>query len=436
MNKILQTLKALQRWAHQYFIVEAHVGCGLSNYGEKFSRNVLRKFYANAITPVIANTDYEGEIKDYGDRVNILMFLDDIALSDYTIGTDMVLDSPVDTEAQLVIDQRKYFNFSIDKVDKQFTYVDDEDSTLIENAAKTLEKTVDQRLLRGNIEEVKAGNRLPKGSSGHWTFVIGDAGSYVTITTSATVATLTLTGMTNEDLDGEIDAFPLDILNRGVRVCSDKVCSPWWKITARTSSNVLECNRWDEGVEGGGQIVDGVAGIGGDPQFDGAGAGYGVEIEGMQATQVTKSNIYALITDLTTALDDDDIPQENRHLTVPPWFKNILIQASELQPAIAVYHEEVVRNGLIGRVSGFDVHMVSDDRFSTSAEPAILQGSDTGYKILANHIAFITFAHAWSESRVIDAEKQFAKLYQGLNLYGFKVLNLRRKNAAYLFGYQ
>ena len=410
----------------------------LSNFGEQFSKNVLQKVYARAITPVIANTDYEGEIKKMGDRVNILMFLDEVALSDYAVGTDMVLDSPVDTEAQLVIDQKKYYNFDIDAVDKQFTYVEDQDSALIENAARALEKAIDKRLLDSQIEEVKAGNRVTSpATTGNYTFVVGDTGSFVTITTSATVGTLTLTGAIGENHADEIEYFPVNVLNRGIRVMSDLVVSPWWRITARTSSTVLEVNRWDGGIEGGGQILDGVAGINGDPQFDGAGLGYGCEIEGMISTQVTKSNIYALITDLATALDDDDVPQESRHLSVPPWFKNILVQASELQPAIAIAYEPVVLNGVVAKVAGFEVHMVSDDRFSTNLDPiGSWVATNTGTKILANHISFVTFAHSWSESRVIDAEKQFARLYQGLNLYGFKVLNERRKAGAYLFGYK
>ena len=410
----------------------------LSNFGEQFSKNVLQKVYARAITPVIANTDYEGEIKKMGDRVNILMFLDEVALSDYAVGTDMVLDSPVDTEAQLVIDQKKYYNFDIDAVDKQFTYVEDQDSALIENAARALEKAIDKRLLDSQIEEVKAGNRVTTpGTGGNWTFVVGDTGTFVTITTSATVGTLTLTGAASGKVGNEHQFFPVDVLSRGVRVMSDLVTSPWWRITARTSSTIIEVNRWDGGIEGGGSILDGVDGIGGNPQFDGAGIGYGCMIEGMISTQVTKSNIYSLITDLATALDDDDVPQESRHLTVPPWFKNILVQASELQPAIAIAYEPVVLNGVVAKVAGFEVHMVSDDRFSTTIDPiGSWVSAKTGTKILANHISFVTFAHSWSESRVIDAEKQFARLYQGLNLYGFKVLNERRKAGAYLFGYK
>ena len=58
----------------------------------------------------------------------------------------------------------------------------------------------------------------------------------------------------------------------------------------------------------------------------------------------------------------------------------------------------------------------------------------TGYQIVANHTGFITFAEKWSESRVVDAENQFAKKYQGLFLYGAKVPAYRRKYAAMLFG--
>lgn len=415
----------------------------LSNFGEAFARNCLRKFYANAITPVVCNTDYEGEVKKIGDRVNVLMFLDDLTLSNYSVGTDMSTEHPTDTEASLIIDQKKYYNFDIDTVDKQFTYVDDEDSVLIQNASKVLEKAIDQRLLSTYIEDVKAGSRVPNGASdaGLWQYVIGNTGTFVTITTSATVATATLTGAGSGKV--EHDYFPVDILQRGIRITSSYNNSPWFRITARTSSTVLTFNNWDGSVTGSGLTVGGLQGIAGDIpgsfQFDGGGPGYGCQIEGMRATQVTSSNVYALVVDLANKLDENDIPQENRHLSVPPWFKNILVQASALQPAIAMAYEDKVLNGRVARVSGFDVHMVSDDRFSTDAEPiypnATADAGVSGYKILANHIGFCTFAHKYAESRVVDSQLQFAKLYQGLNLYGFKVLNLRRKAGAYLYGY-
>jgi hypothetical protein len=412
----------------------------LSNYGEQFAKNCLRKFYAKAITPVIANTDYEALAKQSGNVVNVLMFLDNLALTDYSVGTDMGTQHPTDTEAQLTMDQKKYYNFDIDQVDKLFTYVDDEDSTLIENAAKALEKAIDTRLLNVYIEDVKAGNRCPSSATSgsgdpYWNFVIGNTGTYVTITTTASVGTATLTGAFSGKTDS--DYFPVDIIGRGFRVCSTLANSPWYRITARTSSTIITFNNWDGSTTGNNEVVQGIAGFNGDPQFDGAGIGYGCQIEGMRSTQATSSNVYALVCDLAKALDDNDVPAENRHLTVPPWFKSLLIQASQLQPDIAMNYTEVVTNGTIGRVAGFDVHMVSSDRFSTDVDPIYPTGGadtgNTGTKILANHIGFITFAHKWSESRVVDSQLQFAKLYQGLNIYGFKVLNLRRKHGAYLY---
>ena len=237
----------------------------------------------------------------------------------------------------------------------------------------------------------------------------------------------------------------MDIVGRGFRITSTLTNSPWYRVTARTSSTVITFNNWDGSLtKRGNQVVEGISGSGGDytdmPEFDGAGAGYGCEIEGMLSTQVTTSNVYTLICDLARALDDDDVPAENRHLSCPAWFYNTLVQASNVQPAIAIAYEEVLKNGKVARVAGFDVHMVSDDRFSTDTDP--LSTNETGYtahlgtKILANNIGWITFAHKWSESRVVDAQLQFAKLYQGLNLYGFIVPAMRRKCGAYLYGYE
>ncbi len=96
------------------------------------------------------------------------------------------------------------------------------------------------------------------------------------------------------------------------------------------------------------------------------------------------------------------------------------------------------------RVGAFDVHMAAGGRVSTRAGHSTASGAlapdvvvtagATGYQILANHKAMITFAEKWSESRVVDAENQFAKKYQGLFLYGAKIPAYRRKYGALLFG--
>jgi len=72
--------------------------------------------YANLV-----NRDYEGEIKNFGDKVKINQ-IGDITIRDYTKGTPIADPEAVDGSGQLLeIDQAKYFNFGIDDVDQAQT---------------------------------------------------------------------------------------------------------------------------------------------------------------------------------------------------------------------------------------------------------------------------------------------------------------------------
>lgn len=373
----------------------------LSNYGEQFAANCLRKFYARAIAPAVTNSDYEGQIKKKGNKLNILSF-DDVTLSDYSVGSDMNVEHPNDREDQLTIDQKKYYNFDIDRVDEQFTYVEDEDSTLIENAAKGLEQKIDSFIL-GKVSEVKAGHRV--GSD-------------------ATAADTNLAGLTSDGVltfTSGVSDLGSSIEGKGVYI--NKIDNDnddhdgWFKIKTFTNSTNITIQEWnDDDYDQGSLSADDSA----------------VTFEAVSPVEVTSGNVYDKLTELAEKLDQSEIPATDRHITVPAWFKKTLVRASELQPDIAMYHNETIVNGKVGRVAGFDIHLAPGQRISTST------GTDgtKGYEILANHSSFITFAHKFSESRVVDAEKQFAKLYQGLNLYGAKVATERRKAGAMLYAKQ
>jgi hypothetical protein len=57
----------------------------------------------------------------------------------------------------------------------------------------------------------------------------------------------------------------------------------------------------------------------------------------------------------------------------------------------------------------------------------------TGYWVLAGHTSAITFAMAFVESGIEDLQGNFGKAYKGLNVYGSKVVDERRKALAALF---
>lgn len=437
----------------------------LQNFGEQFAAKVLARTYQKAVYKGIVNEDYQGEITKPGDRVNILSFLNAGELQDYVVGTDMAVQQLVDNEDQLVVEKRKAYNFSLDQIEELFTYADNIPDNLIEIQSMALEKLTDAYVLEKAAQEAKAGNWLGVD------FVIdgGASGTSASIVTSATGGTLTIgsTGVaTVENSVGAVEnprdgntyfaGFQNADLFKGVRLVSTRAfVSPWYRIASVTSSTVAAVTEWDEAT-GGPDFEEGytLRGLfGGDGiQFPKYGVGdaalitmmgLGWEFQAAVPTSVTASVIYNQITILNQYLDDNEVPAEQRHISVPPTLITQLRQASQLQPTgIIDIYKDVVINGMIGRVGSFDVHSAAGSRLSTRAGHSpgsgvagdvVFSAATTGYQVVANHLGFMTYADKWSKTRVKEAENQFANKYQGLYLFGAKVPHYRRKYGAILF---
>ena len=435
----------------------------LTNFGEQFASKVLAKTYQASIVDSIVNRNYEGEIKKPGDRVNILSFLNSGTLGDYVVGSDMNSEALVDSEDQLIVEKRKYWNFSLDRLEDAFTYADDIVDHISNDYAKQLEKEIDTYVL-AKAGDTKAGNwigvNLIVTGSGQTMASIATTATGGTVTINANVGTSEGTISTVENpVDGNLyfGGFETSDIGKGFRLRSSaSFVSPWYRISGVTSSIVATLTEWDEATTGSdfeeGYTLRGL--FGGDgvyfPKYGDGNASLltmsslGWEIQSAIATTISSSSIYNQVTLLAEKLDENEVENENRHLTVPPALVTQLKQASQLQPTgIAEIFTGTVINGRVMRVGAFDVHMASGSRVSTRAGHSTSAGTgpDTvpvtgsiGYMILANHTGMITFAEKWSESRVVDAENQFAKKYQGLFLYGAKIPAGRRKFGAILFG--
>lgn len=435
-----------------------------AHFGSAFASNVLRKYYSTALAPAITNANYEGEIKKIGDRVNVLMFLGDISLNDYVVGTNMGTQHLDDTEAQLIVEKRKYFNFDIDQQDKQMIYVNDPESALIENAAQVLEREIDKYVLE-QAYWVKAGNfvginQLVVGESSETSCSILTTATGGTLTCQFGTATATEGYSPNKNIDRRDISliayrlgFGADVIGKPIRLVSQSgYATEWYRITAATASNIITIENWDsnvgtepDGLHPHNDILYGLHGAGlqnADVYSNrgGVGAsGWGYEIQAAIPTTLTSGTVYAAIAQLKEKLDDSDAPATDRMLIIPPPMMTLLLRAAELQTDIEMYHKERQVNGNVGRILGFDIHLATGAKISTRAGRSIcsadkvVTASSQGHQVLACHKSFCTFAHKWTESRTVQAELQFANLYQGLNLYGAKVLNLRRKMGAQLF---
>ncbi len=440
----------------------------LTNFGEQFASKVLARMYAGSVIDAISNRDYEGEIKKPGDRVNILSFLNDVEYGDYAVGTDMTVSQVVDAEEQLLVEKRKYYNFSLDRLEDIFTYAGDIPQALIEQHAQKLAAIVDAYGLDKFGSGAKAGNWI-----GTNFLVMGAASTMASLVTTSTGGTISIvldstnvtdpgTATVENPLDGILyfGGFETTDLYKGIRLVSTRaIVSPWYRISGILSTSSVSVTEWDEatngpdfaenytlrGVYGGDGVTFPKYEWNGDGAWAGsAGTAFGWEVQAAIATAVSGASIYDQITLLNEKLDDNETPATDRKMTVAPWGMTQIRQAAELQPnGIADLYKEMVVNGKAGRLGSFDLFVAQGARVSTRYSRSTASGAGVdltkvtgtqGYIMPAHHTSVLTFADKWSETRVVDAENQFAKKYQGLFLFGALVPRQRRRHAAVLLG--
>lgn len=121
---------------------------------EIWSGKLVEKFYASTVLAAISNTDYEGEIKNQGDKVRIRT-KPTITISDYQADMALALQRPSGNVLDLLIDKGKYFNTILDDVmDVQ------SDLNLLsmwsDDAAEQMKITIDTAVLLGLKDQATA----------------------------------------------------------------------------------------------------------------------------------------------------------------------------------------------------------------------------------------------------------------------------------------
>lgn len=126
---------------------------------------------------------------------------------------------------------------------------------------------------------------------------------------------------------------------------------------------------------------------------------------------VTAENAIDLLVDLGTILDEANVPEDGRWVILPPWYHAMIEKSPKFQYT-SENMSSVVRNGVVGRIAGFDV-MKSNNVPNTAKEK---------YKILAGHGIATTYAEQINDVEAYRPEKRFADAVKGLHLYGAKVV--------------
>lgn len=124
---------------------------------EVWSGKLVEKFYTATVFGAIANTDYEGEISDYGDTV-IIRNTPTLLINNYQIGQALSYETPEQANTSLDINKGKYFAFTLDDVDAMQADINLMDDWA-EDASEQMKIAVDLDVLTNIITDVAAANK-------------------------------------------------------------------------------------------------------------------------------------------------------------------------------------------------------------------------------------------------------------------------------------
>lgn len=122
-----------------------------------WAKKLLERFYDATVLNAITNTDYEGEIKNFGDTV-IVNKIPDITIRDYAMGDTLQVERPEAAVDTMLIDQGKYWNFIMDDVADVQSLIN-MTPKWADNASERLKLVVDTNVLTYMVGKAAATNR-------------------------------------------------------------------------------------------------------------------------------------------------------------------------------------------------------------------------------------------------------------------------------------
>jgi hypothetical protein len=165
---------------------------GRPNYSGNFipeiwSGKMIENFYDATVLAQISNTDYEGEIKAYGDTVNIRTS-PEVTIRDYVKGQTLTVENPDKPKIQLLIDKGDYFacvEDDIDRIQSDIKLMD----TWTKDASEKMKIKIDQRVLTDLLPDIGALNKGLTAGAKSASFNLGTTGAPLVVTKDGAAAT-------------------------------------------------------------------------------------------------------------------------------------------------------------------------------------------------------------------------------------------------------
>jgi hypothetical protein len=143
---------------------------------------------------------------------------------------------------------------------------------------------------------------------------------------------------------------------------------------------------------------------------------------------ITKANIIDYITYCGGALDENDVPDENRWMVIPSWMA-VMLKGSDLKDASMTGDaKSVVRSSLLGMIDRFMIYQSNNIGKVAAATEA--SGFQSFYVLFGSKDA-ISFANQFVKTESLRSSRSFDTIVRGLMVWDYKVV--QPKALGYLY---
>lgn len=154
-----------------------------------WSGKLAQKFYAASVFGEIANTDWQGEIANFGDNV-IINTIPSITIRDYSVGQNLTYEVPAPSTITLSIDKGKYFGVNVPDVlevqSKPRLF-----NMFTDDAAQQMKIAIDRDVLGGVFDQGDSANMGSTAGAISGAYDLGTDASPVTLTAANILESIT-----------------------------------------------------------------------------------------------------------------------------------------------------------------------------------------------------------------------------------------------------
>ena len=129
---------------------------------------------------------------------------------------------------------------------------------------------------------------------------------------------------------------------------------------------------------------------------------------------ITKINILDTIVDCGVVMDEQNLPESDRWLVIPPWIAGMIKKSDLKDVSLSGDGTSILRNGRLGIIDRLTL-------YTSNLYTKVTDGGNSCYNLIFGHKSAICFAAQLTETEYFEKfETTFGSGMKGLNLYDYK----------------